>query len=112
MGIFASFSFLCSVLTLASGAVLVATMGSFNDAQAIALGRKAACSAPHHAMNLAIAALVFGLLELIGYVTLYAELVAFVIIEDNVGNGRRLQNNGEEVIGYTSFLCVASDSDD
>ena len=114
VGILASFSILCSVLTLASGAVLVATMGSFNDAQAIALGRKAACSAPHHGMNLAIAALVFGLLELIGYVTLYAELVALVIVGNSFdSNGRRLQNNAEEATGYgLPLLCVALDSGD
>ena len=71
IGVVASFATVSSTLTLASGAVCVATMRDLKSSIEISHGRSPACSHPVHAVNLSIAAIVIGLAELICSVILY-----------------------------------------
>ena len=75
IGSFSSFAIITSILTLASGAIGVATLKSLEHASAVSHGRMASCSQPLHAANLAIAAIAFAVFEMILYSVIFSLVV-------------------------------------
>ena len=75
VGLLSSFATISSVLLLACGSVVVATMKDLKSATEISQGRLSACSAPLHGANLAISAIVFGVLDLASGIILRAVLI-------------------------------------
>lgn len=81
-GLLFSFSFITSLLTMSCGIVVFSTMRNLKSANEISRGRKAACSLPLHSANLALAAVVFGVFELIVACALHVLLVPNIYSQD------------------------------
>jgi hypothetical protein len=62
-GLVGSTALLSSLLTMSGGAVAVATMKNLTLATEVTQGRQKACSKPVYGANLAIASIVFGLID-------------------------------------------------
>jgi len=100
VGVFASFAYISSALTLASAAVVLGTMQTLAGATAIVRGTAAApCSHPLHAANLAIAASVFCFTDLMTFAFLQGELVL------NLG----IRSISRCILAEAKSLCVSGD---
>ena len=84
VGLVASFAFVSSVLMLACGSVVVATMKDLKSATEIGQGRLSACSAPFHGANLAISAIVFGVIDLLSGIAMRATVIPVFLYASSV----------------------------
>jgi hypothetical protein len=71
-----SYMFLPAILTMAGGSVSVATMPDFKTAKAISRGRASACSRPLHGASLAVASIVFSVLQVVSSVLIHIFVLA------------------------------------
>lgn len=104
-GTLASFALLSSVLTLAGGAVAVATMPGLEAAAQVARGRRLACSSPRHSANLAIAATVFGVLECFAYAAVFAKFFA-ADVRGTHGGGSDSEGPTDDPVDVSAAFAV------
>lgn len=82
MGLLGSFATLSAVLTLAGGAVALATMRDAQTARDITRGTRRACSRPLQSARLAVAAIVCGVFEVMCFIVIDASVVPRVLQVD------------------------------
>ena len=105
-GLLGSFATVSSVLMLAGGSTVAATMKDLKSAIDISKGRLSACSAPFHAANLAIAGIVFGIIDAVTGVILSTELIPIIF---SVPDSCRAGSNNYSpsfCLSYYSEVCT------